>query len=91
MIGNKTAIRLLMFAVFFLEEVGRPPNTTFRDIAARYDRSLGKPPLSEEELQREVLAIKAVKTWPDFFARIHVPFPGMEPLNNWLRKSITRR
>jgi hypothetical protein len=46
----KIALRLLMFQVYFMSRIGRPPNTKGPfDVLDRYEKRMGKPTTTQKE------------------------------------------
>ncbi|KAL3909591.1 MAG: hypothetical protein SGILL_008029 [Bacillariaceae sp.] len=73
--GTKTSLRLLMFQVYFMSEIGRPAGSNGpTDVLKTYDQRLGCPTTKQkEDLQLACKRILAVNNWPEFFMRCGVP------------------
>lgn len=63
--GNIVSIRLLLFHVYFLQQVARQEGVQDLDsVAATYDQRYGQPPLHvKQALQATVKDILRVHTW----------------------------
>lgn len=89
--ATQVSQRLLMFNVYFLEQVGRPQKLFIDAIAERFDQRFGYPPASiESQMQEAIQDIKDVKTWKEFFERIGLPLPNPQELNLFLRRTVSR-
>jgi len=87
---GKTSYRLLMFQIHFLMTIGRPANVHPKDIAARYDRSYGRPSAAMiRSLQEACKGILAVDYWPEFFDRVRVKRPSPEFLTRLLKNCVS--
>lgn len=88
--GTKTSLRLLMFQVFFMSQIGRPSGSRGpEDVLNAYDRRLGRPtPVQKENLQEECKRILEVDNWGEFFTRCNVPLPPRDKLSEMLRQAI---
>ena len=80
-----------MFQVHFLRHIGRPTGTTgSNDVLERYEKRLGRPTTGQKEaLQRACKEILAVRTWPEFFARVQTQVPSKPKLISMLEGAIT--
>ena len=88
--GAKTSLRLMMFQVYFLSCIGRPPTLAGPfDILGQYDMRLGLPSTAQkEDLQRNAKKILSVTTWDQFFQRLGGPVPDESRLNDILRQAV---
>jgi hypothetical protein len=86
----KTSLRLLMFQVHFLSDVGRPSNSKGpADVLAAYDRRLGCPTTKQkEDLQIACKRILCVNSWREFFERCRVPVPPQQKLAEMLFQAV---
>ncbi|ELR24103.1 ubiquitin carrier protein [Acanthamoeba castellanii str. Neff] len=83
------SLRLLLFHVYFLENVGRPEGMSLEDIAQGYDAMYGMPSAKmKESLQEACKQIQQVASWDEYFARIGVKAPTRDELTEWLRQSV---
>ncbi|ELR11964.1 Ubiquitinconjugating enzyme subfamily protein [Acanthamoeba castellanii str. Neff] len=66
--------RLVMFQVYFLKNIGRPNNQSWRDSLTTYHRTMGRPTHSmKAHLHAASKAIMAVASWDEYFDRIWMP------------------
>lgn len=92
--ASKVSLRLALFHVYFLRTFrgkGADGKTqiSLAQAQARLDQSCGRPSHAlQMAFQREVKAIKAVRTWRDFFFRLGVPLPRESFLVDWLQRSL---
>ena len=57
--------RLLMFNVYFLNNVAHPPGMSLQEVKITYDRFYGRPSVEAKRgLQKEITKIKAIQDWP---------------------------
>jgi hypothetical protein len=66
--GAKTYLLLLIFQVYFMSRLGRPPSARGPfDVLNGYERQLGKPTTAQkEDLQKRAKEILVVTRWSDF-------------------------
>lgn len=88
--GARTSLRLMMFQVYFLSCIGRPPSAKGPfDVLDRYEKRMGKPTTAQkEDLQRNAKEILAVTTWPQFFQRLRGPVPSKNRLVEILVQAV---
>ena len=80
--------RILLFHVYFLENITRPHNGF--NLVEELDSNLGKPTKGMRELwQEEVREILEVFSWEEYFSRLGLPMPDKNELLLWLKKSVT--
>lgn len=102
-LASEVSLRLLLFHVHFLSNIGRPEgrrfsnlssssnqlDKTLAEVAAGYDTMYGRPTnLIKDVFLRGVQDIKNVKTWGSFYKGIGVPPPSDEKLLEILQKSV---
>jgi hypothetical protein len=60
----QVSLKLLIFHVYFLENIGRPGALSLEDIAAKYDKLYGFPtPAMKEDLQKMIKETLALESW----------------------------
>eukprot|EP01113_Clastostelium_recurvatum_P028334 TRINITY_DN3429_c0_g1_i2.p1 TRINITY_DN3429_c0_g1~~TRINITY_DN3429_c0_g1_i2.p1 ORF type:complete len:2680 (+),score=686.41 TRINITY_DN3429_c0_g1_i2:120-8159(+) len=90
-IGARVSTRLLMFHVYFLRHVARPPSATLGMVAARYDARYGYPSQDmKDDLQNTVREILRVSSWREVFARLQMVVPSEAEIAERLRASVRR-
>jgi len=88
---NATVVsqRLLMFHVFFLNHIAKPPGKSVADMRAMYDESFGRPSdRMKYALQQKVKELQKISNWIEFFTLIEMPLPTPRQLTYWLRGSV---
>jgi ubiquitin-protein ligase/predicted RNA-binding protein with RPS1 domain len=79
---------LLMFHVYFLDKVARPPGVSLAKVREMLDSRFGKPTFAmKDQLMRECKRIRKVNEWKDFFEYIHIPAPSNRTLIDWLHQA----
>ena len=74
--ATRTSQRLLMFQVYFLQQIGRPRNEPWGSVLQRYNASFGRPPPQvARALFSTCHAILAVTSSSAFFQRLGVAAP----------------
>jgi len=87
--GSKTSLRLLMFQVYFLEKIGRPPNILPPSIVKEYDSRFGRPTSQMcVALQQHCKRILSTNNWPEFFKLVSIQQPSPQLLDGLLRDAI---
>ena len=87
--GSRTALRLLMFQVYFLTHIGRPVGKTLTDLRQSYDRQYGVPGEGvSDSLLQAIKTIYTVPAWDKFFPRIGLSVPSKEVFCTVLRNSV---
>lgn len=87
--ASQTSLRLAMFQVYFLTTIGRPQGQNPAALLQTYNKSLGRPSESQKvALQKACQSILQVKTWDEFFDRVHVQRPTPLFLSNLLREAV---
>jgi len=72
---------LLMFHVYFLDHVARPPAMSLSEVRQLLDLRLGKPTFGmKDQLMRECKVIHSIKNWDQWFRYIHVRPPSESSL-----------
>jgi len=81
--------RLLLFQLYFLKHIGRPPGKSLDTIAKEYDATFGRP---TNEMKQKFLdgvrQIAAVNTWESVFEWVGLECPAPEALATYLRECI---
>jgi hypothetical protein len=80
--GALTSLRLLMFQAFFLRFVGKRDGLSPFKVYKEYESTLGSsPPSLVTKLQHACKRIRAVDTWPEFFAACDLSCPTKPELH----------
>jgi hypothetical protein len=83
------SVRLVLFHVYFLENVARPDGLTPEQIASSYDALYSYPSAQMQlSLQHACKQIQQVSSWDEFFSRIGLPAPDQDHLAQWFRQAI---
>jgi len=87
--GNLTSLRLIMFQVYFIKNVGHPEGKSQDDVLRYYNNSCGLP---NKRMRSELVAVTqtilSIDEWPKFFNFIHVKLPSREKFTSLLKKSV---
>lgn len=85
----KVSLRLLMFHIYFLTQIGRPKGVTLEEVAISYDRYYGRPSHQmRNSFQEQVKKILEVDSWLQFFKMIGMKCPSPSYLTDWLKRSV---
>jgi Ran GTPase-activating protein (RanGAP) involved in mRNA processing and transport/uncharacterized tellurite resistance protein B-like protein len=86
--SSKTSIKLLMFHVFFLENVARPKDKEVEEIIKQYDENYGRPSTQLEDMFISACEnINECKQYKQFFSNIGKKI-GKEEIIHLLKSSI---
>ena len=86
---SKTSYRIVMFQVYFLNNIGCPPNTNPPSILASYNKSLGRPSKEKQlSLQQACKKILSISTYSEFFRFLNVPTPSDNYLMKLLKDAV---
>lgn len=88
-LASQTSIRLMLFHVYFLEQIGRPTGRSLDEISEGYDRLFGRPNNAmKDAFLNAVRLIMKIKSWDEAFASIGLPAPQAPELCSWLQNSV---
>lgn len=77
--------RLLVFNLYFLNKIARPPGKSLKDVARIHDYYYGKPdPDIRSKFQEDIQKIYQIKSWKDFYREIRVSYRGDGFIGNQL-------
>jgi ubiquitin-protein ligase len=89
--NSKTSRALIMFQVYFINNVASPKGSTHSDILEKYKRTYGRPTENElENLQLYCKKINQVYEWGQFFELLNIPKPDLNQLNQILVRSVEK-
>jgi hypothetical protein len=89
-LASQTSIRLMLFHVYFLEQIGRPQGKSLDEIADNYDKLFGRPNNAmKDAFLSAVRSIMKIKSWDEAFSSIGLQAPPQGDLCDWLQKSVT--
>jgi len=81
--------RLLMFHIFFLQNIGHPRFSTLENGKVYYDLMYGMPTtIMKEILQNAIRKIQRIKGWPEYFSYLGIICPSDAELAHWLEVAI---
>jgi len=84
-----TSLRLVMFQVYFIKNIGKSEGKKPEDLLMYYNRSFGLPNKKmRNELFINTQHIKSIKGWPEFFDFIGVKRPSPKGLTTLLKNAI---
>jgi hypothetical protein len=86
---SKTALRLLMFQSYFLQEIGKPKDMSHKTVLENYNTRLGLPTNEmKQKFHGKTKQILEIDNYPDFFKEINVECPSPKYLTNLLVKCV---
>jgi len=87
--ATKVSNRLIMFHVYFLKHIAKPPGMSLMQMKELLNLRFGRPTQQmKESLLQECKRIHLVTDWGKFFKKIDFPAPSDESLGEWLNKAL---
>jgi len=87
--STRTSQRLLMFHVYFLNNVANAGTISLHDLSYQYDARFGcATPRMQEELQKEVFKIQSINCYEDYFKYVGLPIPSERTLHELILSSF---
>jgi len=87
--SSRTSLRLLMFHVYFLNNVAKVGTVPAEEVALEYDIRFGQPTHKmQTELQQAIFKIQKIKTFFGFFKNVRMPPPSEQYLFALTRECI---
>jgi len=87
--ATKVSQRLVMFHVYFLNNIAKPPGKSVRDVKRMYDEYYGRPTQRMKfALQLATKDIQSINNWIEVFHRVDIPLPTPKIMTRWLRQSV---
>jgi len=87
--ATQVSQRLIMFHVYFLNNLANPKGMKLKVVRDMYDSYFGRPTQKMKfALQKAVKDIQTVSNWIEYFVKIDFPLPHPETLTDWLKQSV---
>jgi hypothetical protein len=90
-LSSITSMQLMLYNVYFLENIGRPKGQSLKEVAAGYDALYGHSTnLMKEKFLQCITEVRIAKDYKDVFKRIGVAIPTDLELVAWMRSSVKK-